>query len=92
MSLDTDTNYYRHVDGGIYRLLHCARHADDTSEVIVYEHLWPFEPGVWVRNAEEFRMRFFSISAEECRQIMSEERAAYQALVLAAKAHRRNAK
>lgn len=92
MSLQTDTHYYRHVDGGLYRLLHRARHADDTSEVIVYEHLWPFEPGVWVRNAEEFRMRFFPIGAEECRQIMTRERAEYQAQVLAAKAQRRNAK
>ncbi len=84
-----DNHYYRHIDGGLYRLLHNARHADDASEVIVYEHLWPFEPGIWVRRADEFRQRFHAIDAGAYQAIVCADRISYQQQVTAAKAARR---
>jgi hypothetical protein len=45
---------YRHKKGGVYRKLYEGRHADDGSAVVIYEHLWPHERGIWVRNKAEF--------------------------------------
>lgn len=42
---------FKHQDGGYYRLLGMGRHTDDQSMQVVYEHLWPFEPGLpWIRQ------------------------------------------
>jgi len=45
---------YLHKKGGLYRKLYDARHSDDESAVVVYEHLWPHKRGVWVRLADQF--------------------------------------
>jgi hypothetical protein len=41
---------YLHKKGGVYRKLHEA----NQGTVIVYEHIWPHERGVWVRDRAEF--------------------------------------
>lgn len=56
---------FKHIDGGFYRVLHLARHCDDLSELVVYEHLWPFDPGVWVRPRDEFERRFSPTTESE---------------------------
>jgi hypothetical protein len=45
---------HRHYKGGLYRVIGVARHSEDLSPMIVYEHLWPHEPGLWVRPKEMF--------------------------------------
>lgn len=45
---------YRHKKGGVYRKIGEGRHADDGSAVVIYEHLWPHERGLWVRDKAEF--------------------------------------
>ena len=81
--------HFQHVDGGLYRFVNYARSADTGGEVVVYEHLWPFEPGLWVRNRAEFESRFAPIDAGIALEQMRGDRSAAQAAVTAAKAVRR---
>jgi hypothetical protein len=45
---------HRHYKGGLYRLIGAARHSETEEPMIVYEHLWPHERGLWVRRAHLF--------------------------------------
>jgi hypothetical protein len=84
--------YYRHLDGGLYRFVAYARSADVDGEVVIYEHLWPFDQSLWVRNRPDFEARFISADEVTVKRAMKQERAPAQALVNAAKAARRAAK
>lgn len=84
--------FYRHLDGGYYRFVSDAMSADTDSPVIIYEHLWPFEPGLWVRARADFLARFSPVEAAEVDAAFAGERSAAQAAVNAAKARRRAAK
>lgn len=84
--------FYRHLDGGLYRFVADARSADTDGEVIIYEHLWPFEPGLWVRERTDFLARFQPVDAATVAAAQQTERSAAQAAVNAAKAKRRAAK
>ena len=88
---ETPTRYFQHLDGGLYRLIAEAQHSDDLSKVVVYAHLWPFEPGVWVRPAAEFWQRFTPINADDVQQALQSNREAAQAAVTHAKQARRAA-
>jgi hypothetical protein len=80
----------RHQDGGIYRYHSSARHTDDQSELVVYEHVWPFATGqVWTRPAHEWPSRFTPISNDDLREAQQQPRAAAQAAITKAKATRR---
>lgn len=45
---------HRHYKGGLYRYIGLARHSETEEAMVVYEHLWPHAPGLWVRPAELF--------------------------------------
>ena len=45
---------HRHYKGGLYRVIGVARHSETEEAMIVYEHLWPHDRGLWVRPAEMF--------------------------------------
>ncbi len=45
---------HRHYKGGLYRFVGLARHSETLEPMVVYEHLWPHEHGLWVRPAEMF--------------------------------------
>jgi hypothetical protein len=81
--------FYRHVDGGLYRFVTYARSADTAGDVVVYEHLWPFDPGLWVRDRKEFESRFAPIDEPAVREALAGDQAAAQAQVTAAKSARR---
>jgi hypothetical protein len=56
---------HRHYKGGLYRYVGEAGHSETMERMVVYEHLWPKEQGLWVRPAQMFhealpdgRMRF----------------------------------
>lgn len=52
---NTEQQYYKHKYGGIYCLLSEAKNKSNNDEVmIVYEHVYPFEKAVYVRNKDEF--------------------------------------
>jgi hypothetical protein len=84
--------YFRHLDGGLYRLVAHARSADTDGEVVIYEHLWPFDQSLWVRNRIEFESRFTAVDEVTVKRAMKQERMQAQATVTAAKAARRAAK
>lgn len=84
--------FYRHLDGGLYRFIADAHHSDDASEVVVYEHLWPFAPSIWVRPRHEFHTRFTPVSQAEVDAAMQGDQQAAQQAVNAAKAARRAGK
>jgi hypothetical protein len=84
--------YFRHIDGGLYRFVFYARSADDAGDVVVYEHLWPFEQGLWVRKRSEFEARFSRIDEITVKRAMREDRIEAQERVNAVKALRRAAK
>lgn len=48
---------HRHYKGGLYRYVGEARHSETEEPMVVYEHLWPHAPGLWVRPAELFHGR-----------------------------------
>ncbi|MCB6182026.1 DUF1653 domain-containing protein [Leeia sp. TBRC 13508] len=81
--------YIRHLDGGYYRRLGIGRDADDENALVVYAHVWPFEPYVWVRPQSEFPGRFTEVTEAEVVAAMKEDREEAGAAVLAAKALRR---
>jgi hypothetical protein len=83
---------FRHTDGGIYRFLSCARHAEDQAPLVIYEHVWPFDPGAtWARPAREWPSRFTPITARELGLAMREDQEVAQQAVINAKAARRAA-
>jgi hypothetical protein len=45
---------HRHYKGGLYRYVGEARHSETMEALVVYEHLWPKERGLWVRPAAMF--------------------------------------
>jgi hypothetical protein len=45
---------HRHYKGGLYREIGTARHSETEESLVVYEHLWPLERGLWVRPADMF--------------------------------------
>jgi hypothetical protein len=49
-----NSGVYRHKKGGIYQVLMEGKETDGCSEVVIYKHLAPHEPRVWVRNKAEF--------------------------------------
>ncbi len=83
--------YFRHLDGGLYRFVAHARSADDESDVVVYEHLWPFDQSLWVRKRSEFESRFAATDEMHVKRAMKQDRIEAQAQVKAAKAARRAA-
>jgi hypothetical protein len=82
--------YFRHIDGGLYRFVANARSADDAGDVVVYEHLWPFEFGLWVRKRSEFEARFSPVDEITVKRAMKHDRTEAQERVNAAKALRRS--
>ena len=80
------------MDGGLYRFVAHARSADVDGEVVVYEHLWPFDQSLWVRNRPDFESRFTATDEITVKRAMKQDRTQAQAAVTSAKATRRDAK
>ena len=45
---------HRHFKGGLYRRIGVALHSETRERLTVYEHLWPREPGLYVRPEAMF--------------------------------------
>lgn len=80
---------FRHTDGGVYRFVSAARHAEDGTQMMVYHHVWPFEPDTWVRAADEWPSQFRPMSQAELDEVLAGDRTDAQAAVTQAKANRR---
>jgi hypothetical protein len=58
--------YYKHKYGGIYCLLSEAKNKSNNDEVVVvYEHVYPFEKAMYVRNRDEFFNNNFLLTKEQ---------------------------
>lgn len=91
MAISRPSEFYRHIYGGFYRYITEAYHSDDGSEMVVYEHVWPFGASVRVRPKHEFFTRFTPVDQHEVDQAMQGDQQAAQQAVDAAKASRRSA-
>lgn len=82
--------YFQHQDGGIYQFLDIARYSDKLAYNVVYKHIFPFEPGIWVRPLEEWTLkRFQPITIEYAFTQSSTNREKAQEAVTAHKSARR---
>ena len=81
-----NSDLFLHVDGGLYRLWGQVKSADTGEPLVLYEHLYPFEPGFWTRSLDQFQLRFARVDAKwaqhvqdipahKLRQIVDEHRA-----------------
>ena len=66
-----------------------ARSADTEGDVVVYEHVWPFDKSLWVRDRTQFEARFASVDEVTVKRAMKQDRDAAQSAVRAAQAARR---
>lgn len=83
------SQFFRHIDGGYYRFITLATSAESLTEQVVYEHVWPFEVSLWVRDRNEFESRFVPVSKGEVEQAKAADRTAAQSTVSATKLARR---
>jgi hypothetical protein len=81
--------YYRHTDGGTYQVVGMGRDSRDGSDVVLYDHVWPFELGRWTRPLPEWASRFTRITAEEVARVQQGDRAADQARISASRRARK---
>ncbi|MEY2953296.1 MAG: hypothetical protein RLZZ401_1383 [Pseudomonadota bacterium] len=81
--------YYSHTDGGIYEVINMARDSRDGSPVVIYNHVWPFEAGTWVRPLTEWASRFTPVTADKVALAKHEDRALLQATITAERAKRK---
>jgi hypothetical protein len=91
----THGQYFRHIDGGYYQFDKSIYFADDQNELIVYRHVWPFEPSEWGRRVSEFLKNFKPIDEAEFLSVSSqseEERIKLQEAIAQSKQTRRNKK
>lgn len=82
-------NYHLHVDGGLYALRSIAQSSEDQSSVAVYEHLFPFAPGVWTRPLGEFEKRFERIDEAQAQTLLAMDPATRRQAITEAKSARR---
>lgn len=57
---------YRHVDGGLYRVVAMGRSTVDLTDHVTYVHLYPFHPQTWIRPLSEWTSsRFVEITEND---------------------------
>ncbi|WP_255358090.1 DUF1653 domain-containing protein [Pseudorhodoferax sp. Leaf267] len=81
--------YYRHTDGGLYQVVGMARDSRDASDVVLYDHVWPFEGGRWTRPLPEWASRFTPVTAEDVAATQRGNRVADQERISAARKARK---
>lgn len=66
--------YYQHKYGGIYRYLINCINTDSKKEMIVYEHVFPYDKKNYCRNINEFNNNFKLLTHEEYIKIINSDR------------------
>jgi hypothetical protein len=86
--------FYQHKDGGFYEVCFLGTNTVDGSEVVIYQHMYPFASGAkFVRPKTEWTPdRFRKVSpADYFAALMSGDREKHQAEITAAKRKRKYA-
>lgn len=84
---------FKHIDGGYYEFVAMARHSEDQASLVLYQHVWPFDPAgdPWARPVAEWDARFTAVTQADLTAAMETDRPTAQAAVIRAKADRRQA-
>lgn len=82
---------FRHTDGGIYCFDRSAEDFKTGEEMVIYDHLWPFEQSTWARPAQEFLKKFTTMTSSELNVALAGDRAADQARITASRLSRKGA-
>lgn len=70
----TKGQLFRHIDGGYYKFQKSVLFADDQDELVIYRHVWPFQPSDWARRSNEFVERFTPITKDDLIEAKKEKR------------------
>ena len=68
--------FYQHQDGGLYQVSAIATSTEDgVTQLVIYNHTYPFEQRLWARPMVEWTTaRFRQLTHEEVRSIMLQDR------------------
>lgn len=74
------TNIYQHRYGGFYLKIGVALDTQTSQEVVIYKHLWPFEPKLFTRPLDQFNdpLRFKKVTFQKFKQASSTDRLVFQ--------------
>lgn len=61
----------------------------ELGDLMVYEHVWPFETSLWGRPVQQFEQRFTPVPHADLMQAMEHDRVTAQATITAARSARR---
>lgn len=81
---------FRHMDGGFYQFEKSVLFADDQEELVIYQHLWPFENSQWARRYKEFKERFTPITDDEFNEVKTRNREDLKQEIETTRNNRRN--
>ena len=81
------SQFYQHRYGGLYEVLSTSKHTETGEDLVIYEHIYPFESSIWARPASMWTPdRFRPITEDELRLLLTKDRLQFQAEIQAAKA------
>jgi hypothetical protein len=77
--------HFQHQDGGLYLFRSVGRSTENIEVLsVVYQHIWPFEQGTWLRPIEQWTPeRFKPISSEYAELMLKGNREEAQGIITA---------
>ena len=70
--------YYKHKYGGIYRFITEGMNVDTKLNMVVYEHVFPFDRETYISNKTEFETNFRVIDYSQICTELSKDKIAFQ--------------
>lgn len=81
---------YQHRHGGLYIVDSVATHVDTKERLVIYTHLYPFEPQTWARPINEWtEERFRPITGSEYSKLTKKDRLEFQIEIGKSRAEKR---
>lgn len=79
------SEFYQHRYGGIYIVRGISTSTVDKSNVVVYDHIYPFEYQMYHRPYDEWcDGRFMQLNAAEVKDLLAKDRKTFQEEITAA--------
>jgi hypothetical protein len=74
-----DQKYYQHKYGGVYLYINTVKNKSDHDEdMILYQHVYPFNKETYVRRKTEFDISNKQISNEQLDELLSKPKEEFQ--------------